>query len=79
MFILAFVGIGLFASAGNGKKGRLIKLPVKASLEIKNKDKPTVQWQVTVTCDGHTYVACCFNSYVGADSYGTWMIAHLCS
>lgn len=78
MFTMAFVSAGLFASAFNGKVGGKVKLPLKK--EVKDtKKKPSTQWQVTVTCGGHSYVACCFGSYTAADSYGDWMIANLCS
>jgi hypothetical protein len=77
MLIVAFVGIGLFASAFNGKAGGKIKAPLKK--EVKNlKKQPLIRWQVTVTCGGQSHVACCFGSYTAADSYGDWMIANLC-
>jgi hypothetical protein len=68
MFILAFVGIGLFASASNGKIEK-IKLPIKKELKSDKvsieslKSKPNLQYYGWVTCGGHTYTICCFSSY----------------
>lgn len=74
---VAFAGIGLFASASNGKMGTKLKSPIKKQFQ-NIKKHPLTQWQVTVTCGGQTHVACCFGSYQAADSYGDWMIANLC-
>ncbi len=69
MFILAFVGIGLFASAGNGKVGG-IKLPIKK--DVKEMKKSFKNWYVTYGCSpAVTYGP--FSSYSGALD---WLMDH---
>ncbi len=71
MFILAFVGTGLFASAGNGKAS--IKKEKKHALLGKSKltkstSKPTV-YELTGNCGVFTVHVCCFATYAAAVAY----------
>ena len=66
MFILAFAGIGLFASASNGKIGGS-KPTVKKAL---NK-KTLLQYSVSVYCPGAgVHTGCCWNSAYEAYAAG---------
>ena len=73
MFLLAFVSIGLFANASNGKVEKL-KLPIKYNELV----EPAPVYTVWVDCGGSNFWAgCCWNTAVEAYQAGAnWAAAN---
>lgn len=80
MLVLALVfSVGLFANASNGRIKK-IDLVKKAPLKQVNPSpkSPLVQWMVTVTCGGHTYTACCYDTQMDAGVAGYGLVITQC-
>ncbi len=74
MFLLAFVSMGVFASASNGKL-KAIKIPVKFASHV----KPLLaQWKSSFTCGGKTYSVCCFETRSESHSAGLYLAYQVC-
>lgn len=77
MFILAFVGIGLFASADNGKVGK-IKLPIEKEVKVIKTESPTKIYTVNIQCGlGNFWFGCCWDTAEAAmQAANLWLAAN---
>lgn len=73
---MAFVSMGIFASASNGKV-KAIKLLVKKE-SGKKKELLVSQWQSSFTCGGKTYTVCCFDTQAESHAAGVYLAWQVC-
>jgi hypothetical protein len=81
MFILAFVGIGLFASASNGKVEK-IKLPINKEVKKSKNEMSSLPPSVyiRITCaNGNQYTVCCYWSTQTANLAAPGWADELCN
>lgn len=78
MVVVLFMNISLFATANNGKiwekKICIGELTSKAPL----KTKVVAVWMYTVTCGGHVYTGCCWETQSQAYAHGQIEAYHSC-
>jgi hypothetical protein len=78
MFILAFVGIGLFASASNGK-GNKIKSSEKKTIKTKLEKPLKNDWMAVVNCPNGLHItSCCYSSQTVALGMAHYIYESIC-
>ncbi len=66
MFLLAFVSMGIFASASDGKV-RSIKSLVKKEVRVLKKESPDKIYAFSVDCGGtNIFFGCCYDTQAAA-------------